>query len=79
MLGKATLFVPGFDHAGISISLQSKKTSGKTRHDLGRQVSEYVSMPYLLRSCKAECFIPATRAVSQGSYCVMAARMTGIE
>ena len=40
---------------------------------------EYVSMPYLLRSCKAECFVPATRAVSQGSYGVLAARMTGTE
>ena len=40
---------------------------------------EHVSMPYLLRSCKAECFVPATRAISQGSYGVLAARMTGIE
>ena len=40
---------------------------------------EYVSMPYLLRSCKAECFVPATRAVSHGSYGVLTACMTGIE
>ena len=43
MLGKATLFVPGFNYAGISIqSVVEKrlyKTSRKTRHDLGRQVS----------------------------------------
>ena len=39
MLWKATLFVPGFDHAGISIQSVVEKTSGKTRHDLGRQVS----------------------------------------
>ena len=60
-------------------SLQSEKISGKTCHDLGWQVSEYVSMPYLLWSCKVECFIPATRAVSQGSYSVLVACMTGIE
>jgi len=41
MLGKTTLFVPGFDHAGIStqsvVEKRLYKTSGKTRHDLGRQ------------------------------------------
>lgn len=41
MLGKATLFVPGFDHAGIStqsiVEKRLYKTSGKTRHDLGRE------------------------------------------
>ena len=43
MFGKVTLFVPGFDHAGISIqSVVEKrlhKTSRKTLHDLGREVS----------------------------------------
>ena len=39
---------------------------------------KYVIMPYWLWSCKAECFIPATRAVSQGSYSVLAARLAGI-
>lgn len=41
MLGKTTLFVPGFDHAGIStqsvVEKRLYKTSGKTRHDLGRE------------------------------------------
>ncbi|TFK27106.1 valine-tRNA ligase [Coprinopsis marcescibilis] len=41
MLGKSTLFVPGFDHAGIStqsvVEKRLYKTSGKTRHDLGRE------------------------------------------
>ncbi|TFY51713.1 hypothetical protein EVG20_g10870, partial [Dentipellis fragilis] len=41
MLGKTTLFVPGFDHAGIStqsvVEKRLFKTSGKTRHDLGRE------------------------------------------
>ena len=41
MLGKTTLFIPGFDHAGIStqsvVEKRLFKTSGKTRHDLGRE------------------------------------------
>ncbi|KAG6890754.1 hypothetical protein C0992_012726 [Termitomyces sp. T32_za158] len=41
MLGKETLFAPGFDHAGIStqsvVEKRLYKTSGKTRHDLGRE------------------------------------------
>lgn len=41
MLGKTTLFVPGFDHAGIStqsvVEKRLYKSSGKTRHDLGRE------------------------------------------
>ena len=41
MLGKTTLFVPGFDHAGIStqsvVEKRLYKTEGKTRHDLGRE------------------------------------------
>lgn len=40
MLGKTTLFVPGFDHAGIStqsvVEKRLYKSSGKSRHDLGR-------------------------------------------
>ncbi|KAJ6589846.1 tRNA synthetases class I-domain-containing protein [Mycena vulgaris] len=40
MLGKTTLFAPGFDHAGIStqsvVETRMYKTSGRTRHDLGR-------------------------------------------
>ncbi|KAH7909011.1 tRNA synthetases class I-domain-containing protein [Hygrophoropsis aurantiaca] len=42
MLGKTTLFVPGFDHAGIStqsvVEKRLYKAEGKTRHDLGREV-----------------------------------------
>ena len=41
MLGKTTLWVPGFDHAGIStqsvVEKRLFKSSGKTRHDLGRE------------------------------------------
>ncbi|KAF9076843.1 tRNA synthetases class I-domain-containing protein [Rhodocollybia butyracea] len=41
MLGKTTLFIPGFDHAGIStqsvVEKRLFKSSGKTRHDLGRE------------------------------------------
>ncbi|KAL4071956.1 tRNA synthetases class I-domain-containing protein [Scleroderma yunnanense] len=41
MLGRTTLFVPGFDHAGIStqsvVERRLFKTEGKTRHDLGRE------------------------------------------
>lgn len=41
MLGKTTLFAPGFDHAGIStqsvVEKRLYKSSGQTRHDLGRE------------------------------------------
>ncbi|EKM74711.1 hypothetical protein AGABI1DRAFT_65441 [Agaricus bisporus var. burnettii JB137-S8] len=41
MLGKTTLFAPGFDHAGIStqsvVEKRLYKLEGKTRHDLGRE------------------------------------------
>ena len=41
MLGKTVLFVPGFDHAGIStqavVEKRLFKAEGKTRHDLGRE------------------------------------------
>ncbi|KAJ7230406.1 tRNA synthetases class I-domain-containing protein [Mycena pura] len=41
MLGKTTLFAPGFDHAGIStqsvVERRLFKSTGKTRHDLGRE------------------------------------------
>ncbi|KAJ6513801.1 tRNA synthetases class I-domain-containing protein [Mycena vitilis] len=40
MLGKTTLFAPGFDHAGIStqsvVENRIYKSLGQTRHDLGR-------------------------------------------
>ncbi|EIN04124.1 hypothetical protein PUNSTDRAFT_122965 [Punctularia strigosozonata HHB-11173 SS5] len=41
MRGKTTLFIPGFDHAGIStqsvVEKRLFKSSGRTRHDLGRE------------------------------------------
>jgi valyl-tRNA synthetase len=41
MLGKTVLFVPGFDHAGIStqsvVEKRLWKNDKKTRHDLGRE------------------------------------------
>lgn len=41
MKGKTTLYVPGFDHAGIStqsvVEKQIWKSEKKTRHDLGRE------------------------------------------
>ncbi|KAJ7261869.1 tRNA synthetases class I-domain-containing protein [Mycena rebaudengoi] len=41
MLGKTTLFAPGFDHAGIStqsvVEKRLYKNTGQTRHDLGRE------------------------------------------
>jgi valyl-tRNA synthetase len=60
MLGKRTLFAPGFDHAGIStqsvVEKRLLKSEGKTRHDLGREKfletvmdwkNEYVSLSRL--------------------------------
>ena len=42
MLGKTVLYNPGFDHAGIStqsvVEKRLYKATGKTRHDLGRDV-----------------------------------------
>jgi len=41
MLGKTTVFVPGYDHAGIStqsvVEKRLFKITGKTRQDLGRE------------------------------------------
>ncbi len=41
MRGFTTLFIPGFDHAGIStqsvVEKRLYKASGRTRHDLGRE------------------------------------------
>ena len=60
MLGKRTLFAPGFDHAGIStqsvVEKRLFKTEGKSRHDLGREKfleivmdwkNEYICLPSL--------------------------------
>jgi valyl-tRNA synthetase len=62
MLGKTTLFVPGFDHAGIStqavIEGRIWKLEGKTRHDYGREAflekvwawkDEYVCPVHIIR------------------------------
>jgi len=41
MQGKTTLWVPGYDHAGIStqsvVEKRLYKSTGETRHDLGRE------------------------------------------
>jgi valyl-tRNA synthetase len=41
MLGKSVLWVPGYDHAGIStqsvVEKRLYKATGQTRHDLGRE------------------------------------------
>lgn len=41
MLGKTVLYVPGYDHAGIStqsvVEKRLWKSKGQTRHDLGRE------------------------------------------
>jgi valyl-tRNA synthetase len=41
MLGKTTLFLPGFDHGGISTESVVEKrlhaSAGETRHSLGRE------------------------------------------
>ncbi|KAH7106968.1 tRNA synthetases class I-domain-containing protein [Auriculariales sp. MPI-PUGE-AT-0066] len=41
MKGYSTLFIPGFDHAGIAtqavVEKRLAKTTGETRHDLGRE------------------------------------------
>ncbi|CCL98448.1 uncharacterized protein FIBRA_00446 [Fibroporia radiculosa] len=41
MMGKTTLWVPGFDHAGIStqsvLERRLYKSTGQTRHDIGRE------------------------------------------
>jgi valyl-tRNA synthetase len=41
MLGKTTLFIPGFDHGGISTEVVVEKRlyrrTGQTRHDLGKE------------------------------------------
>jgi valyl-tRNA synthetase len=41
MLGKTTLFVPGFDHGGISteyvVEKRLQKLTGLDRYDIGRE------------------------------------------
>ena len=63
MLGKTTLFVPGFDHAGIStqsvVEKRLYKSTGQTRHDLGREkfletVWEWKN-EYVTISCRHVC------------------------
>ena len=88
MLGNKTLFVPGFDHAGIStqsvVEKRLFKSEGKTRHDLGREKfletvmdwkNEYV---LVLPSTTRTDISPATKDVSRTSSIVWAAATTGI-
>lgn len=50
MLGHATLYVPGTDHAGIAtqsvVEKKLKKDENVTRHDLGRE--EFVNVRFFL-------------------------------
>ena len=79
MLGKTTLFVPGYDHAGIStqsvVEKRLFKTTGKTRHDYGREAflekvgdwkDEYVQFINKL-SCAGCSRLTDTRAISPTS------------
>lgn len=88
MLGKTTLFAPGFDHAGIStqsvVEKRLYKTEGKTRHDLGREKfldqvmawkNEYVS-PLVLFSGFSDVLV-AIKTVSRNNYTDSVVHMTG--
>lgn len=52
MLGHATLYVPGTDHAGIAtqsvVEKKLKKDENVTRHDLGREEFVNVSVFFVL-------------------------------
>ena len=88
MLGNKTLFVPGFDHAGIStqsvVEKRLFKSEGKTRHDLGREkfletVMDWKneSVPVLSSTTRTNISL-ATKDVSRTSFIVWAAATTGI-
>ena len=88
MLGRATLFVPGFDHAGIStqsvVEKRLYKTSGQTRHDIGREKFletvwqwKHECVSQSLPRDEARASHAATRAASQHSCAASAARTTG--
>jgi len=88
MLGKKTLFVPGFDHAGIStqsvVEKRLFKTEGKTRHDLGRERFLETVMDWKNEQVTAIHFTAridvslATKDVSRTSSIDWAAATTGI-
>jgi len=91
MLGKTTLFVPGFDHAGIStqsvVEKRLYKSSGKTRHDLGREKfletvlewkDEYApSHPHPFSLLNYPMLFAATRTVSPVNYTGSVQAQTG--
>lgn len=60
MLGKTTLYVPGYDHAGIStqsvVEKRLFKTKGQTRHDLGREKFLEVVQNWKQESVLVICF-----------------------
>jgi valyl-tRNA synthetase len=93
MLGKTTLFIPGFDHAGIStqsvVEKRLYKTSGKTRHDLGREKfletvmdwkTEYAAL--ILRDSARchfiDCYWTGTKNASQISFIDSGVATTGL-
>jgi hypothetical protein len=89
MLGKTTLFVPGFDHAGIStqsvVEKRLFKTSGRTRHDLGRDkfletVWEWKNESvFIFRQRHVPDLFPsATKNVSPNSFIGSVAATTGL-
>ena len=88
MLGKTTLFAPGFDHAGIStqsvVEKRLYKAEGKTRHDLGREKfletvskwkDEWVNPFHFLSSAE---WMIATKHELRISYIVLGAATIGI-
>jgi valyl-tRNA synthetase len=90
MSGKSTLFVPGFDHAGIStqsvVEKRLYKSSGKTRHDLGRERFLETVMDWknecahnfeIATSSQLICFCTATKSASPSSYIGSGVATTG--
>ena len=93
MLGKTTLFIPGFDHAGIStqsvVEKRLYKTSGKTRHDLGRAKfletvmdwkNEYAALILCdgVRCRLIDCYWTGTKNASQISFIDSGVATTGL-
>ena len=60
MLGKTVLWLPGFDHAGIStqsvIEKMLWKNEQKTRHDLGRE--EFLRRAWIWKDEYVKTFLP---------------------
>ena len=93
MLGKTTLFIPGFDHAGIStqsvVEKRLYKTSGKTRHDLGREKfletvmdwkNEYAALILCdgVRCHLVDCYWAGIKNASQTSFIDSGVATTGL-